>query len=46
MIEFRGTTEESWMNMQGDKIKFMFSKLNDYKKEHKNSFKCPFTGSK
>lgn len=39
MIEFKGTSEKDWIDMQGHRVKDIIKRLNAYKKENKNT--CP-----
>jgi len=42
MIEFNGTSEESWMKTPADHINFIMKQLHKYKKD--NPTRCPFLG--
>ena len=41
MIEFSGTTEESWMKMPSHRVKQIWEKLKKWKKDNKKQA-CPF----
>lgn len=45
MIEFKGTTEESWINSSGSRVKDIMKRLRAYKKSNP-SFSCPLIRGK
>lgn len=43
MINFPGTTEESWLKAQGHRVKDIIQRLNEYRKNNPQS--CPLMTS-
>jgi len=46
MIEFKGTSEQQWLETPAHRIKDIIKRLNKYKDEHKNEGICPLSKRK
>jgi hypothetical protein len=45
-MEFKGTSDDDWLKMQGHYVKEKIKRLKEYKKNNKNTNTCPFMGVK